>query len=235
MTDLDNYLSTHFLNAEQLAAAAGIAVEMHAAMIANRLVPAPSYVIDSEGIITSFVFGAMEAAGATPGQYFHPAQLTWIARARGVLDATPAYEAEAQLQTQFCANFAAALATLNLSTWRLADSFDDAGSPLAAGLQARLDDAWTYFLNGTFTLCVANPVSEAHIAYKEVLQEKLAQQTDNGKQTVFSAQQAVELDTLIDAYAAAAMPFSPVEYTISSRKRLVEDLRARLQSTERQA
>lgn len=37
---------------------------------------------------------------------------------------------------------------------------------------------------------------------------------------------------LIDAYAAAAMPFSPIEYPRSSRKRLVENLRANLRATD---
>ncbi len=31
---------------------------------------------------------------------------------------------------------------------------------------------------------------------------------------------------LIDAFDAAAMPFSPLGYAVSSRKRLVDDLRA---------
>jgi hypothetical protein len=31
---------------------------------------------------------------------------------------------------------------------------------------------------------------------------------------------------LIEAYASASMPFSPVEYPLSSRKRLVDDLRS---------
>jgi hypothetical protein len=38
--------------------------------------------------------------------------------------------------------------------------------------------------------------------------------------------------TLLDviaAYEVAAMPFSPIEYAQSSRKRLVDDLRARLE------
>lgn len=231
MSELDRYFAKHYLNAEQLAAAAGVDVETLDAMIVNRLVPAPSYVVDERGNVTSFVFGTMDAAGSCPGRYFHPAQRVWIARARATLGTAPADEAEALLKAQFCTSFAVALATLNLSTWRLADSFDASGAPLAAGLQARVDSAWTYFLNGTFSLCVAHPISEAHIAYKEVLQEKLAQQSDNGKKTVWTAPQADALHALIDAYASAAMPFSPVEYAVSSRKRLVEDLRANLRVT----
>jgi hypothetical protein len=81
---------------------------------------------------------------------------------------------------------------------------------------------------GTFALCVANPISEAHIAYKEVLQEKLAQQSESGAKMVFSPQEVFAMSELIDRYAAAAMPFSPIEYALSSRKRLVEELRANI-------
>ena len=100
--------------------------------------------------------------------------------------------------------------------------------PIHAGLRVRTDAAWEYFLNGTFGLCVACPISEAHIAYKEVLQEKLTQSSDNGRKTAFSPPQAQATRELIDAYAAASMPFSPIEYASSSRKRLVEDLGAHL-------
>ena len=37
---------------------------------------------------------------------------------------------------------------------------------------------------------------------------------------------------LIDDYAASAMFFSPVEYALSSRKRLVEDLRANIRVSD---
>lgn len=232
MTDLDHYLAQHYLSEAQLLAAAAIGSAEHAAMIANRLVPAPSYIVSDQGTVASFVFGEMAATGSTPGRYFRPSQLVWIARARDLLASYPAQDASRRLEDSFRANFAASLATLNLTTWRLSDSFDDHGAALADGLQARLDSAWMYFLNGTFALCVANPISEAHIAHKEVLQEKLKAQSENGSKTAFSRQEARDMHALIDAYAAAAMFFSPVEYPLSSRKRLVEDYRSTLLAAE---
>jgi len=231
MTELDTYLAQHYLNEAQLTAVAALGPGELEELIRGRLVPAPSYVVTDGGTVRSFVFGEMAAPGAMPGSYFHRSQAVWIARARSVAGAggdAAAHDVEAVLKAQFTASFAAALAAFNLATWRLPDSFDDAGAPLAEGLRKRTDSAWTYFLNGTFGLCVANPVSEAHIAYKEVLQEKLVQLSDNGARTAFTADQARALAQLIADYAGAAMPFSPVEYPVSSRKRLVDDLRARL-------
>lgn len=226
MTDLDRYLAQRYLTEPQLLAAAGMPAAELAALIGAGMIPAPSYVVTSDGKVRSFPFGEMAAPGSAPGSYFHPAQLVWIARARDALAGAAAAEAALRLRATFAANFAAALATLNLTTWRLRDSFDEQGAPIADGLRVRTDSAWQYFLNGTFGLCVANPISEAHIACKEVLQEKLAQLSENGSKTVYPDQEANAMLALIDAYAAAAMPFSPVEYAVSSRKRLVEALRA---------
>lgn len=224
MTDLDTYLARHYLTEPQLAEAAAISPDDVDALIGARLVPAPSYVVSAQGTVSSFVFGDMAAPGARAGRYFHPSQCVWIAVARHAI----ANCVQGRLQQQFGAKFGAALAMLNHTTWRLRDSFADDGTPIADGLRARTDAAWTHFLNGTFGLCVANPISEAHIAYKEVLQEKLSAQSDNGRRSLFAPPEVAPMLELIDAYAAASMPFSPVEYGRSSRKRLVEDLRPRL-------
>ncbi len=228
MTALNDYLADRFLTAAQVAAAADMAIDELDLLICEGLVPAASYVVADTGTLGSFVFGAMAAPGATPGRYFPPSQTVWIARAHEAVLRYGLHGAQARLKEQFGHRFAAALAALNLAVWRLPDCFGENGAPLEAGLRVRVDNAWSYFLSGTFGMCVVNPVSEAHIAYKEVLQEKLVQLSENGARRQFSAQQAQALLALIDQYAAAAMPFSPVEYTRSSRKRLVDDLRATL-------
>jgi hypothetical protein len=231
MTDLDTYLAQHYLNDAQVAAAAAIDLDELDALLRDRLVPAPSYVVSESGTVCSFVFGDMAAPGSMAGRFFHPSQLVWIAVARHAMANATVGDAQGSLKAQFGAKFSAALAMLNVTTWRLRDSFGDDGAPIADGLRVRTDSAWTYFLNGTFALCVANPISEAHIAYKEVLQEKLTQLSDNGGRTIFAPPEVAPMLELIDAYAAAAMPFSPVEYARSSRKRLVEDLLPRVRAT----
>jgi hypothetical protein len=225
MTALNNYLAQYYLNEAQLASASGMRMDAVDALIRDQLLPAPAYVVTDDGKLHSHVFGAMPAPGATPGRYFHPSQLAWIALVRDAFASDAGRNIANQLKERFASRFAASLATLNLTTWRLHDSFSDDGAPIAEGLQARTDSAWTYFLNGTFALCVANPISEAHIAVKEVLQEKLTQLSENGSKTAYPPEQLPHMRALIDAYAAAAMPFSPVEYPLSSRKRLVENLR----------
>ncbi len=225
MTDLDDYLAQHFLTDVQLASAAAISLAELKALMGAGLIPQASYVVGADGIVRSSLFGEMAAPGSTSGSYFPPAHLAWIALAREALAYGNAQQAQLMLKEQFMLRFAAALATLNHSTWRLRDCFGDDGAPLAAALCARAENAWTYFLNGTYGLCVANPISEAHIACKEVLQEKLERESDSGRKAWFTPRQVVEMHELIDAYAAASAPFSPIDYPFSSRKRLVDDLR----------
>ena len=230
MTDLDAYLARHFLDIERFAATCGISTDDLRELVRDRLIPGPSYVV-SESALSSYVFGRMPAPGAIDGEYFHPAHATWGKRARDVVRDVGRSRAHDVLKQRFAANFEHALAELNASTWRLRDSFADDGALIAEGMHERVESAWDHFLHGTFGLCVANPVSEAAIARKEVLQEKLAalSETAIADQT---NEERRDLLMLIDAYAAAAMPFSPIEYHLSSRKRLVEDLSARVAALE---
>jgi hypothetical protein len=226
MTLLDRYLREHFLDFDRLAASNALSPQQLRELLNDRLIPAASYIVASNSV-TSYVFGTLPATTAAPGEYFHPATHAWIARAAQVVARVGRSRAYAALQTRFTANMERALADLNASVWRLRDAFAEDGAMLE-GLPARIDSMWDHFLHGTFGLCVANPVSELEIARKEVLQEKLTALSAEGSLQASSETEAHALHGLIDAYAAAAMPFSPIEFGLSSRKRLVDNLKARL-------
>jgi hypothetical protein len=213
---LDVYLHEHYLDAAAFAAHCGLPAGQLEALIGSGLAPAASYLVTADATLRSNPFGEMPAPGATPGAYFHPGTRPWVRLALEIGD-------QAALKEHFCRDFADALATLDRSTWRLLDSYTEDGSAIQAGLLARSEDAWNALMNGTFGLCVADPTSAASIANKEVLQEQLTALTGNGAAIPVQLPRD-ELLQLIDRYAAAAMPFSPVEYHRSSRKRLVEDM-----------
>jgi hypothetical protein len=227
MTELDRYLTKHYVNAAQFATLCGIEEDELRDLMQRELIPEPSYVV-RDGELRSYVFGVMPAPGSTPGQYFHPGMASWVVRARHDLATHGIEGARERIRQMFESEFTAALRELNDSLFRLDDAFDDAGRPLSSGLRARLDSAWEHFIHGTFGLCVASPESALNIARKEVLQEQLTAWTQNGAKHAFAEADLPALRQLIDAYETASMPFSPVEYSRSSRKRLVDDLRARL-------
>lgn len=228
MNETDAYLRRHYWTAEQLAGACGLDIAQLDSLLDDRLVPAPSYMVGADGTLQSAAFGDFPEAGATPGRYFHPGTVAWVARAREALAQADADTARAALEQRFRRNFAAALADLDRNLARLPDSFDDQGLPLPAGLDARTADAWDAFGQGIFGLCVSDPTSEHAIATKEVLQETLGARRQALAGDRAAAGDPGDLPGLIARYARAAMPFSPLEYPRSSRKRLVEDFAAEL-------
>ncbi|MBA5639971.1 hypothetical protein H3H37_23195 [Duganella sp. LX20W] len=230
MSELDVYLSQYFFDTEQMATACQLPVAELLALVRERLVPGPSYVVANGTTLKSYVFGEMATSGAKDGSYFHPATAVWVERAMQTIAKVGREQAGVALRARFAERMQDALARLNGSTWRLPDCFAEDGSVIAEGIARRMQSIWAHFIHGTFGLCVANPVSEADIARKEVLQEKLTVLSVNGTRFAYSADEALAMLDLIDAYADSAMPFSPVEYAVSSRKRLVEDLAARIRS-----
>ena len=227
MSDLDMYLKANYLNAERFACACDISVDELNELISIQLVPEPSYVVTEQATVKSYVFGEMDAPGSTPGFYFHPGNRTWVELAQ-----RPEFRHDARaFKRHFETGFSEALVELNTTTWRISDSFSDKGEIVESGLRSRLDTAWEHFLKGTFGLCVANPISAREIARKEIPQEKLTSLTANGSKHVFSDSELDTVRALIDEYAASSMPFSPIEFPLSSRKRLVDDLRAKAIST----
>jgi hypothetical protein len=217
---VQDYLDRHYSTAEQIADSCGISVAELESMIAQKLIPQPSYKVVGDILISS-AFGELDAPKLKAGSYFHPASKHWIERAQSISEG----QAADKLKKLFFDNMALELSHLNNSTFRLIDAFDENGSPLASGLEDRIASYWQSFLQGIFGLCVANPVSEREISHKEILQEKLTTLTENGERCRDLAIRKDELFVLISQYEASSMPFSPVEYPISSRKRLVDDLR----------
>ena len=228
MNDLDAYLQRHYLDADRLAAACATTPQTLAELVRHRLVPAPSYTVSAQGSLHSAAFGDFADCGARPGDYFHPGNAAWVALALRVCAERPMQAAHDELQVRFRARYAAALGECDRALARLRDAFDDAGQPIAAALEARTADAWAAFVDGIYSLCVADPSSERAIAEKEVLQEALTALHADPTAPTWPAERKAGVRALIDRYANAAMPFSPPEYPRSSRKRLVEDFRARL-------
>jgi hypothetical protein len=225
LSPLDIYLAKHYQNTEQFAASCGISPAQLRELINQQRIPEPSYIVTEQSTLISHVFGEMNASSSKPGQYFHPANRTWVALAvssSGMVNSN-------DLKIRFLNNMRYELEKLDKTLFRLPDCFADDGSVIPDGLARRTEPLWDHFLKGTFGLCIANPITECEIARKEILQEKLATLSENGTKSHFTESEKNDMLRLIQEYADASMPFSPIEYPRSSRKRLVEDLRNRLE------
>jgi hypothetical protein len=228
MMTLDRYLSLHFITQTELAARCDLSGDELSRLIERRLVASPSYTVSGSHTITSHVFGSLRCDAARDGSYFHPATVAWVNRAVAAVEEVGEIAALDTLRRCFARNFSVALKELDSTLWRLPDCFGTDGEVVADGMLKRIGSAWEHHLHGTFGLCVAKPDSEAAIARKEIVQEKLCGLSENGARRSFSRSEAELLLELIDEYARLSMPFSPVEYPLSSRRRLVSDLRPRV-------
>jgi hypothetical protein len=183
--------------------------------------PSPSYIVH-DGKLTSTVFGEFDVSGLQTGEYFRRAAAPWVKRATQFgCDKQAAADFFDELRSEF----ASQLSLANKSILHLADAFDEVGVPKLDGLTDRLDAMVHAYSAGIFSICIANLESSEGIIRKEILQEKLQQQFDCTEG--IDAPDRLQLRQDISAYSEACMPFAPVEYPISSRKRLVEDLSKR--------
>lgn len=232
MEPVANYLNKFFLNQFQFAALCDVDEECIDQLITAQCIPAPSYIVNANSTISSFVFGEFPSQQAIPGRYFHPANKIWLVSAQKQVQEVGIIAASSFLKMRFKQNFIRALKELDTSLWRLPDCIDALGQENSSGFELRAQSAWEHFLHGTYGLCVANPTSEAEIARKEILQEKLNILSEQGNKVSFTMDEANTILQLIDDYAEASMPFSPAEFALSSRKRLVQDLRLRMQNLQ---
>lgn len=108
----------------------------------------------------------------------------------------------------FAGRYRAALGALPLAT--------DAG----LGQEAHLREEWRHFLEGTYGLCTRSGLPE-DIAAKEAAVRAI------GALTAAEPVDLARLRVAVDLLDRASSPFAPHERARSSRRRLVDDLRAR--------
>ncbi|MDI9239517.1 DUF6058 family natural product biosynthesis protein [Lysobacter sp. LF1] len=223
---VERYLRERFLDAPAFAARCGIDEPTLSRLIASGLAPGASYEVDDAGTMRSLVFGAVPSPGAPMGQWFNPSMAPWVARGH---DSLAAHDgdvavAAASLQARFREGYRVALQAVHAEEGSIPGFADAQGRFDDAAFDTQFPSLWQHLLAGTYGLCVAHPLDEAHIAAKETVQARLTQLTDNGSRRDFSDAERTAVRGLIARYQAVSMPFSPAEYHRSSRKRLVDDL-----------
>lgn len=234
---LRDYLHHHFVDGATLAWMAGISTARLNVLIEAGAVPEPSYLV-LDDYIESAAFGRIHGVAADAGRYFRPEQLRWVQIAG---KAAPGQERQAVLavlcqelrdalrDATFAQAGAAAQIKTPVKTPIAMQQTAQADAQQDAQIEQQLHSLLPHFFNGTFGLCVANPACGYAIVRKELLQAHLSALTEHGTLAAPPGVTALELQRLIDDFAAVSMPFSPAEYPRSSRKSLVDDLRNKMQ------
>ncbi len=216
---LQQYLDRYFVTANVLTQQNHISRERLQELISRQWIPAPSYVVESNGTLHSCAFGAFEHSDAVAADYFALATTDWIQLVeQDWLNGRDPEESIAQQYWQTLTKIDAVLIAES-------DLFYH-GQLSREKAEQWLPTIRRHFVNGVFGVCVVEPRSLLPILRKELAQAALTRLTENGQKKQFSDNEKVRLKPIMTIYDQVCMPFSPLEYPRCSRKRLLDDLRA---------
>ena len=206
MTILD-YLDQHLIPRAELLRAAALDDAQLARMQALGAVPMPSYRLALEMSCESFFGSHQEHAER---EYYASGCAAWIATVSATQEPP---------QRIFERRYRARLAALH------AEGFATGHQKCNEELAAHLRDEWKYFLDGTYGVCTKTGAPE-DIAAKDLAVTIIKALTENQPKRVLTVEDSVALLRAVDLLDASSAPFAPHEVAHSSRRRLIDDVRA---------
>lgn len=170
-------------------------------------VPQPSYRLSVEIDCASFFGKHVEHANL---EYYATGCAAWIDKVRA---------GGQRPEEIFFRRYRARLAELR------AQGFESGEVKLNAGLGAHLRSEWHYFLDGTYGLCTRSGLPE-DIAAKELAVAIIKELTEKRGERVLTVEERTCLQGTVDLLDVSSAPFAPHEIARSSRRRLVDNVRA---------
>ena len=217
---LQDYFDRHYITRIELLARLEIATQELDDALTVGMLPACSYRVQS-GTASTVIFGGHPAPDCREGEYFAPSVTAWYRKSRRLLGDTNAQDqpVSERLRQDFVAGYIESASTNALFRASYAALLAE---PQA--LERMANDTWGHHCRGTYGVCVIAPDSFERIQFKQAAVKRLAEFTNDGVRSTYSAEEKAELLRLIKSYNDVTMPFSPADYPKSSRKRLVDDV-----------
>jgi hypothetical protein len=204
--ELIDYLNKHFFTRAQLLERAGIGAEQLEQWQRGRMMPLPSYRLRLDASCISF-FG--EHREPMVADYYPKGSLAWIGGLRALRDENAASRLFARRYRERLAQLAAA---------GIAPNVNELGS------DAHIDSEWNHFLAGTYGVCTVSGLPEDIAAKEAAVVLIRAILTD---ERVLTASERERLRGAVDLLDSVSAPFAPHEVARSSRRRYVDDVRAK--------
>lgn len=215
-SELQNYLDKHFISRSQLKQILGVRNDELIELISKGMIPAWSYKIEN-GYSYTHVFGQSPVSKCRNGEYFSPFVIDWY---NDNLTLFPDHQTtnnlEEKLRSKFIESYIAEAYTNESFKNYLKEVIDNFQT-----IQEYANNSWQHHLEGTYGVCVNKPSCVARIIKKQVAVVALSKITNNGVKRSYTEKELTELHKCIEEYNKVAMPFSPVDYEKSSRRRLV--------------
>lgn len=206
--ELLTYLQTHFISKETLLRESQLSHLELAMLIEKRLMPKAAYKLALKLECDSF-FGVHSDESCL--EFYPQGTLVWLGAVLQVTD-------EAQAFALFSKRYKNQLHRLK------AQGFNPRDAKLDQDIDAHLESEWQHFLGGIYGLCTKTGLPE-DIANKEaaivIINEYLARDEH------LSPDELTNLHQVVDLLDEASALFAPHERERSSRKRLIDDVRAK--------
>ena len=231
-SEVIRYLTKHFLTLSQLSEASGVGAPTILELVRYRCIPSYSYRLSTSTVINSQVFGDATIEEASVELYFSPSVTVWIYRAMKLLEHLSFELASLQIKNDFKNAYLKALLESRASELPVFNFLRLEENDIRVR-EKNLDEVWDAWSKGIYGVCIQNPETAERIARKNVVVALLEQLTNNGEKKVYSHSEAKAVAAAISEYDSIAMPFSPHDRGLSSRRRLVDNVLPYIEATER--
>ena len=222
------YMDKYFVEKTKLANTLNISTSQLLSFTELGVLPNYSYHIKNSNLVDTVVFGKLNIEQGIPGKYYAKSVQQWFNKAQKVVAHYPGNQVREQLQHQFEFEYSQQIKTLPQLIQLFPEIFDDHGTVLDTQLKMQAEETWNDHLNGSYGLCVVKSDSVSAIIEKQIAVRRLASATENGHKQKFNREQQTEFLQAAAEFDKIAMPFSPADYPLSSRKRLLDDIKAKL-------
>ncbi|KQB38579.1 DUF6058 family natural product biosynthesis protein [Flavobacterium aquidurense] len=204
------YIEDNYIEIQDIIKIADISLEKLNELIESKLVPEPSYIVNSETTITSSLNDSHKIVFTR--KYFHPVILELIRE-------HSEYKSPEDFKNQFKQNLLTNLKNHTQKTFAYGNVFDENNIVDTQKIDSALEEEWTHFCKGVYGICTLNnnenDIIEKEIAIKRILNfiENKFSLNDNDKN---------KLKELNDEFNKSTSNFAPYQRELSSRGKYLD-------------
>lgn len=214
MKDINlKYIEENYLEAEEVISIMNLSQDKLNKLIEAKLIPQPSYVIDSEITISSSLDDNHKIVSSK--KYFPKSILTLIA------DNTLHHNPE-KFKKDFRENLLSNLKNHDHKTFAYGNTFDANGQIDLAKANKALEEEWDYFCKGIYGICTLESNEEA-IIEKEIAIKRILNFIEIKGSTI-THEEINHLKELNEVFNEYTSDFAPYQRELSSRGKYLDKL-----------
>ncbi|OMQ08504.1 DUF6058 family natural product biosynthesis protein [[Flexibacter] sp. ATCC 35103] len=206
------YIEDNYIEIQDVIKIANISLEKLNELIESKLVPEPSYIVNSETIITSSLDDSHKIVFTK--KYFHPVILELIRE-------HSEYKTPEDFKKQFKENLLSNLKNHTQKTFAYGNVFDENNIVETQKIDSALEEEWTYFCKGVYGICTLNN-NENDIIEKEIAIKRILNFIEN--KSSLNSDDKNKLQELNDEFNKSTSNFAPYQRELSSRGKYLDKL-----------